>query len=94
MPLDRIGEGRALVACTTPHRTMSRVLLALAVLSLILIPLVPRRIRFKIGIRRRLNWDWGADRLDKRFDGWVLFGRVLLLVVAAVLLNVGWGTEA
>ncbi len=65
-------------------------LFALAVLSLILIPLAPKLIRLRIRLLRWLRWNWGANLLEKHFDGWVLFRRVILFVIAAVLLYVGW----
>ncbi len=63
---------------------------ALAVLSLILIPLAPKLVRLRIGLLRWLRWKWGANLLEKHFDGWVLFLRVIPSVIAAVLLHVGW----
>jgi len=63
---------------------------ALAVLSLILIPLAPKLARIRIRILRWLHWNWAANLLEKHFDGWVLLFRVILFVVAVVLLYVGW----
>ncbi len=69
---------------------MYAVLFALAALFLILIPLAPKLIRLRIRILRWLHWDWAVNLLEKHFDGWVLFVRIFLFVIAAVLLYVGW----
>ena len=65
-------------------------LFALGILSLILIPFMPKLVRIRIRILRWLNWTWAVNLLEKNFDGWVLFFRILLFVIAAVLLYVGW----
>jgi hypothetical protein len=69
---------------------MYTLLFALAFLSLILIPLAPRLVRLRIRFLRWLHWNWAVNLLEKHFDGWVLFFRIILLVIAAVLLNLGW----
>lgn len=66
-------------------------LLSLALLSLILIPLAPKLLRLRIRILRWLRWNWAASLLEKHFDGWVLFFRMVLLVIAALLFLAGWG---
>ena len=63
---------------------------AFAILSLILIPLAPKLVRLRIRILRWLHWNWAANWLEKHFDGRVLFSRIILFVVAAVLLYAGW----
>ena len=66
------------------------VLFALAIVSLILIPLAPKLIRLRIRFFRWLHWNWAVNLLEKHFDGWVLIVRIILLVIAAALLYVGW----
>jgi drug/metabolite transporter (DMT)-like permease len=64
-------------------------LFVLAILSLILIPLAPKLVRLRIRILRWLHWNWAVNLLEKHFDLWVLFFRVILLVIAAMLLYEG-----
>ena len=59
----------------------------IAILSLVLIPLVPKLLRLRGRFRRWLGWDWGANLLENHFLGWVLFVRIVLFVVAVVLLR-------
>ena len=65
-------------------------LFALAILSLILIPLAPKLVRLRIRFLRWIHWNWAVNLLEKHFDGWVLIFRIVLFVIAAVLLFVGW----
>ena len=58
---------------------MNTVLFALAILSLILIPLAPQLVRLRIRILRWLHWNWAVNLLEKHFDGWVLFLRMVAL---------------
>ena len=69
---------------------MNVLLFALAVLCLILIPLAPKLVRLRIRILRWLHWDWAVNLLEKHLDGWVLFFRIVLFVIAAMLLYAGW----
>jgi hypothetical protein len=69
---------------------MYAVLFALAILSLILIPLAPKLVRLRIRILKWLRWNWASNLLERHFDSWVLIFRLVLFVVAAVLLYVGW----
>ena len=69
---------------------MHFVLLALAILSLIAIPFAPKLVRLRIRILRWLRWDWAVNLLEKHFDGWVGFFRIVLLLIAAVLFGAGW----
>jgi hypothetical protein len=69
---------------------MNTVLFALAILLLILIPLAPKLLRIRIRFLRWLHWNWAVNLLEKHFDGWVLFFRIILFVIAAVLLYVVW----
>ncbi len=65
-------------------------LFALAILSLILIPLVPKLVRLRIRFLKWIHWTWAANLIEKHFDGCVLIRRMILFVIAAVLLYVGW----
>ena len=65
-------------------------LFALATLSLILIPLAPNLVRLRIRFFRWLHWNWAVNLLERHFDGWVLFVRIALFVVAAVLVYFGY----
>ncbi len=67
---------------------MYTVLFALAILSLILIPLVPKLLRLRIRFLRWLHWNWAANLLEDHFDRWVWIFRTILFVIAAVLLFV------
>jgi hypothetical protein len=58
--------------------------------SLILVPLAPQLVRLRIRFLKWLRWNWAVNLLEKHFNGWVLFLRIALIVVAAVLLYVGW----
>lgn len=69
---------------------MSTVLFVLAMFSLILVPLAPQLVRLRIRFLKWLRWNWAVNLLEKHFNGWVLFLRIALIVVAAVLLYVGW----
>ena len=69
---------------------MHTLLFALAILSLILIPLAPMLVRIRIRILRWLHWNWAVNLLEKHFDRWVLLLRIILLLIAAVLLYAGW----
>jgi hypothetical protein len=61
-------------------------LLAIALLLLILIPFAPNLVRLRIRILRWLHWNWAVNLLENHFRGWVLFVRIVLFVVAAVLI--------
>ncbi len=69
---------------------MHIVLFALAILVVVLMPLVPHAVRLRIRVLRWIGWNWGANVLEKNFDGWVAFGRVAIVVVAIVLFCAGW----
>ena len=69
---------------------MSYVLFALAVFFLILSGLAPQLVRLRIRILRWLNWNWAANLLENHFGAWVVFFRIVLVVIAAVLLYAGW----
>jgi hypothetical protein len=69
---------------------MSNVLFVIATLCLILIPLVPKLVRFRIRILKWLQWTWTANLLEKHFDAWVLLRRIVLFLIAALLFYIGW----
>jgi hypothetical protein len=69
---------------------MYSVLFALAILSLALVPLAPKLVRLRIRFLRWLHWNWAVNLLEKHFNGWVFFFRIIVFVVAAVLLYIGW----
>ena len=70
---------------------MSTVLFVLlAALSLILVPLAPKLVRLRIRFLKWLGWNWAVNLLEKHFDGWVLLFRIMLVIIAAVLLYIGW----
>ena len=69
---------------------MSTLLLALAIVSLILIPLAPSLIRLRIRFFKWLRWNWAVNLLEKYFDRWVWTVRVILLAIAAVLFYSSW----
>ena len=71
---------------------MDYVLFAATILLLILIPFAPKLVRLRIRTLRWLGWNWAVNLLEKHFDGWVLFVRTVLLVIAAVLFYFGWET--
>ena len=63
----------------------------IVILSIILIPVVPKLLRLRLRFLRWISWTWAADLLETHFQGWVLFGRIALFAVAmvAVLIAVG-----
>jgi hypothetical protein len=66
------------------------ILFVFAILLLILIPLAPMLVRLRIRILRWIHWTWAADLLERNFEAWVLFFRILLFVAAIVLAYIGW----
>ena len=69
-------------------------LFALAILSLILIPLAPKLVRLRIRSLRWIHWNWAVNLLERNFQGWVLFSRIILFVIAAMLFYAGWVSVA
>jgi len=61
-----------------------------AVPFLILVPLAPKLVRLRIRFFRWLRWAWTVNLLESHFQGWVLFFRTILSVIAAALLYFGW----
>ncbi len=65
-------------------------LIALAILSLSLIAFAPQLLRLRLRFLRWIHWDWAANLLEKYFARWVMLLRMVLIVIAAVLLYLGW----
>ena len=63
---------------------------AIAILCLVLVPFAPQLVRLRIRFLRWLHWSWAVTLLESHFQGWVVFFRIILLLVAALLLIVGW----
>ena len=64
--------------------------LSIVILALFLIPLAPALVRLRIRFFKWLHWTWAVNVLESHFQGWVLFFRIFLFVVAAVLLYIAW----
>jgi len=65
-------------------------LFTIAILLLLLIPFAPQLVRLRIRVLRWLHWNWAANLLENHFLGWVSFFRIILFVIAAVLIYIGW----
>ena len=57
---------------------------------LTLIPFAPQLVRLRIRFLRWLHWNWAVNLLESHFQSWVVFFRIILFVIAAFLLYVGW----
>jgi hypothetical protein len=69
---------------------MTTVLLfALAILSLALVPIASKLVRLRVRFFRWLHWNWAVRVLEEHFESWVVFFRIVLLGLAAVLFLVG-----
>lgn len=64
-------------------------LFVLAILALILVPFAPNVVRLRIRFFRWLHWNWAVNILESHFQGWVVFVRMILFVIAALLLYFG-----
>ncbi len=64
-------------------------LFVLAILALILVPLAPSLVRLRIRFFRWLHWNWAVNLLESHFQDWVVFVRIILFVIAALLLYFG-----
>ena len=62
----------------------------IAILLLILIPFAPKLVRLRIRILRWLHWYWAVNLLEQHFQGWVVFFRVMLFLLAILMLYIGW----
>ena len=65
-------------------------LFSFGILCLILIPFAPELMRLRIRFFRWVHWTWAVSVLERHFRRWVLFFRIVLLLIAALLLSVGW----
>ena len=63
----------------------------IVILSIILIPVMPKLLRLRLRFLRWISWTGAADLLENHFLGWVLFVCIALFAVAmvAVLIAVG-----
>ena len=69
---------------------MYAVLIALAVFFLILIPLAPKLIPLIVRFSTCVHCDCVGNLLEKHFDVWSLFFRLVLLVITALLTGTIW----
>lgn len=60
----------------------------IAILSIVLIPLIPKLLRIRLRFLKWLHWDSAANLLEDHFQGWVLFVRIALFAVAVVAVRV------
>ena len=66
----------------------SWLLFSIAFLFLILIPFAPQLLQLRIRFLRWLHWNWAVNLLESHFQGWVVFLRIILFLIAASLLYV------
>ena len=59
-----------------------------AILAIVLIPLTPKLLRLRLRFLRWLHWSWAANLLEDHFQGWVLFARLILFIVAMIAVAV------
>ena len=65
-------------------------LFALAILALFALATVaPKLVRLRIRFFKWLHWTWAVRVLEEHFERWVLFFRIVLLGLAAVLFLTG-----
>jgi hypothetical protein len=60
-------------------------LLVISVLLVVLIPIVPRMIRLRISVFRKLKWNGLADFHEKYFDQLVIVARVVMALIVMLL---------
>ena len=60
-------------------------LLLIAVIMIVLIPLVPRMISFRIWVLRKLKWNGLANFHEKNFNQLVIVVRVIFALILAIL---------
>ena len=68
-------------------------LFTLAILFLSLVPLAPKLVQLRIRFFRWIHWNWAVNLLERDFQGWVLFFRIILSVIAAMLFYAGWASQ-
>ena len=64
-------------------------LFVLAILALVALATMRPLLRTRLRILKWIHWNWAARVLEQHFEGWVLFGRVVLLGLAVVLFLLG-----
>lgn len=62
-----------------------------ALIMLVLIPLVPKMMRFRILVFRKLHWMWLADMHEKYFKGLVIAVRIIIATIGIILLLLAGG---
>ena len=67
---------------------MKPLVAAVAVL-VALATVAPKLMRLRIRFFKWIHWTWAVRVLEERFERWVLFFRIFLLVLAVVLFLVG-----
>ena len=65
-------------------------LLLLATLTLACVPVTPQLLRLRLRFLRWLNWTWAADLLENHFPRWVIFVRIILIIIALTLCYFAW----
>ncbi len=68
----------------------SWILYALAGLLLVCVPFMPKLLRLRIRFFRWIRWEWAARTLEDHYIGWCLTHRVVFLVLAVLLIYIGW----
>ena len=62
----------------------------IAIVLLGLIPFAPGLVRLRIRILRWLKWNWAVNLLERHFQGWVVFFRVALFLLAILMFYIAW----
>lgn len=60
-------------------------LIVIAVILIVLFPIAPKLIRFRIAVLRKLKWNGLASFHEKYFDRLVIIARAIMALVAAIL---------
>ena len=81
--------GRRAPAALDAFEMLTVLLFALAILVLILISVAPKLVRLRIRFFRWIHWACAVSVLEEHFERWVLFFRIVLLGLAAVLFLTG-----
>lgn len=64
-------------------------LFGLAAIMVGIIPLMPKMVKLRIFILRKLRFRWLADWHQKHFEGIVIAARTIIAVIALILLGLG-----
>ena len=59
--------------------------IVIAAILFVLIPIVPKMIRFRIAVLRKLKWNGLANFHEKYFDQLVVVIRVIVAIIVALL---------